>query len=232
MCWAFFIYTFPCIFFPFIFYFYIILFYTCSWICFPVPEHAQRWQGEFVWTHKNGFQAPDPFLITAFYKVQPDERLDKTKCNRKCWKCKKKILTGENSCFGVEKLTGGKKTSGKGLGRHVPEITANGLFWRQGSSSRGEKQGCCQGWKEWVWWACLQWLAGGSGRCGQAAKVSAQVPRAYPAMQGWWGGSGTLQAAPHAGGELGMLPDSSPAPWGLILHTVKITAMVCSQTPV
>lgn len=54
------------------------------------------------------------------------------------------------------------------------------------------------------------WLVD-TGRCKQVAKVSAQVPSAYSALQGCWGGCGTLQAAPHAKGELGVLPDSSPA---------------------
>lgn len=38
-----------------------------------------------------------------------------------------------------------------------------------------------------------------------------------------------LQAAPRAKGKLGVLPDSSPAPWGLVLHTFTITVMTCSH---
>lgn len=73
------------------------------------------------------------------------------------------------------------------------------------------------------------WLVA-TGRCRQVPKVSAQVPSAHPALQGCWRGCGTLQAAPHTKGELGVLPDSSPAPRGLILHTFKITAMIWGQT--
>lgn len=68
----------------------------------------------------------------------------------------------------------------------------------------------------------------------KGAKASFCLPPEPPTSHGWGEGL-ALQAAPHAGGEPGALPDPGPSPssvlqWGpLTEQTSKITAVMGAQ---
>lgn len=121
-----------------------------------VPEHAQRQEGESASTYQDGFQAPSPFHITAFCRVQPDVLPDKTKHRRKHCKWAAiawwKPLTWSN--FRERKTR--EKWGGEACSGNYPKLP----FLEAGSYSKGhykarEKQMYFKNKKEWV---CLQLL--------------------------------------------------------------------------